>query len=90
MRQGYRCGAWAFSPSVCPSLHFAFHCLTNFMMMYVCVPVRERVYVCVGVKTGMHMLMSGGTEHVSVCVIAAWGEEWTTAADDHSHSGKPL
>lgn len=82
MRQGYRCGAWALRRSVCPSLHFAFHCLTNGYIC-VCVPVRERVYVCVGVNNDMHMLMCGGIEYASVCVCV-------TAADEGSHSGRPL
>lgn len=69
MRQGYRCGAWVFSPSVYPSLHFAFPCLTNgFMRVCVCVLVRECVYVCVGVNTGMNMLMCGSIEYASVYV----------------------
>lgn len=65
MRQGYRCGALVFSPSVYPSLHFAFHCLTNGFMC-VCPLVRECVYVCVGVDIDMKMLMYGSTEYVCV------------------------
>lgn len=61
-----------------------------------CAPVCEHVYICVGVNTGMHMLMCGTIEYASVCVcvceraIAASGNEWTTAADEDSHSGRPL
>lgn len=36
--------------------------------MCVCVLVRERVYVCVGVNTDMNMLMCGSIEYASVCV----------------------
>lgn len=52
------------------------------------------MYVCVGVNTGVHMLMCGSIKYSSVracvCVSAAWGKEWTAATDKHSHSGRPL
>lgn len=45
MQQGYRCGAWVFSPSIYPSLHFAFQCLTNGFVVCVCFRVRVYMYV---------------------------------------------
>lgn len=38
------------------------------LCVFVRVLLRERVYVCVGVNTGMHMLMCGSLGHASVCV----------------------
>lgn len=58
-----------------------------------CVPVRERVYVCVGVNTGMHMLICDNIESVCVCAfvcVSPQPGERNGPADEHSHSGRPL
>ena len=65
MHQGYHCGPWAFIHSVCPSLLSVLYPLTN---RFMCVPVRERVYVCVGGNTCMHRLIYDCIESKCVCL----------------------